>query len=112
MAWRPHGRANVDARNPRAFAICDRCGFLYNHVNLKFQYDWRGNNIVNTQAMVCDTCYDEPYEGRRPLKLPPDPVPIMQPRPVRYAADAENDPPPRWDEPGLLYDDGQTEWLP
>jgi len=30
---RPHGRARVSARNPRALAICDRCGFLYNHVN-------------------------------------------------------------------------------
>lgn len=113
MAWRPHGRAKVDANNPRAFAICDRCGILYNHVDLSFQYDWRGNSLVNTQALVCSICYDDPYQGRRPLKLPADPTPIISPRPVRYAADSlENDPPPMWDEPGLLYDDGQTEWLP
>lgn len=111
MVWRPHGRARVDARNPRAFAICDRCGLLYNQVMLKFQYDWRGNQIVNTNTLVCDICYDVPYEGRRPLKLPPDPMPISNPRPVRYALDAENIPPiHRWDEPGLMFDDGQTDW--
>lgn len=111
MAWRPHGRARVSAKNPQAFAICDRCGILYNQVSLSFQYDWRGNQVVNTNTLVCQTCYDVPYEGRRPLALPPDPMPIRNPRPVRYALDAENIPPSHsWDEPGLLFDDGVTEW--
>ncbi len=35
------GRASTNASNPQAHAICDRCGFRYNHVNLKWQYDWR-----------------------------------------------------------------------
>lgn len=109
MSWRPHGRADVDANSPCAFAICDRCGFLYNRVKLRFQYDWRGNQVVNTNTLVCQTCYDTPYEGRRPLKLPPDPVPIMTPRPVRYAADTlQNEPLPNENDIALLYGDDST----
>lgn len=115
MPWRPHGRASVNAGAPRAFALCDRCGFLYNQIQLRFQYDWRGNQIVNTNTLVCQTCYDTPYEGRRPLKLPADPTPIRNPRPVQNqnAAAAATPTEPgdqEWDEPGLLWDDGQTEW--
>lgn len=115
MAHRPHGRARVDSKRPEAFAVCDRCGIIYNQVDLRFQYDWRGNQLVNTNILVCTvTCYDEPYEGRRPLKLPEDPTPIRNARPVRYAADGDGfGPQPAgqlWDEPGILWDDGQTEW--
>lgn len=83
-------------------------------MNLSFQYDWRGNQITNTNTLVCQTCYDEPYEGRRPLKLPADPTPIKNPRPVRYAIDEGSTNPSTdvdWDEPGILWDDGQTGWL-
>lgn len=60
---------------------------------------------------MCDICNDDPYEGRRPIKLPPDPMPIQDARPVRYALDAQNIPPVNnWDEPGLLFDDGVTDW--
>lgn len=105
MAWRPHGRAKVSATNPRAFAICDRCGILYNHNFLRFQWDWRGNQIVNTNILVCQICYDVPYEGRRPLKLPPDPMPILNPRQVQYALDEENLPViNNFENPDLLFD--------
>lgn len=83
MAWRPHGRARVDASDPRAFAYCDRCNFLYNHHTLRWQYEWQGTKLQNRRLLVCETCYDEPQEGLRVFTLPPDPVPIVNPRPPR-----------------------------
>lgn len=81
----PHGRAQVDANNPRAFAVCDRCGFLYNHSDLRWQYDYRGRNLANLRFLVCDTCYDEPQPQLKPRILPPDPMPVLNARPERYA---------------------------
>jgi len=74
------GRARTDASNPQAHAICDRCGFRYNHVNLRWQFDWRGASLMNIRLLVCDTCYDAPQEQLRAIVVPADPVPIDQPR--------------------------------
>ena len=74
------GRARTDARNPQAHAICDRCGFRYNHVALRWQYDWRGASIMNIRLLVCDTCYDMPQEQLRAIVIPADPIPIQNPR--------------------------------
>jgi len=87
MAWRPHGRAQVDARNPSAFSVCDRCNFLFNHKNQTFQYDWGGPQLINKQLLVCDRCLDVPQEQLRSIVLPPDPVPIQNPRPEYYEQD-------------------------
>jgi hypothetical protein len=81
------GRARTDARNPRAFAICDRCALWYNHVNLNFQYDWAGAALVNKRILVCNTCYDTPQEQLRAIVIPADPVPIVNPRVEPYAWD-------------------------
>ena len=74
------GRARTSARNPQAHAICDRCGFRYNHVDLRWQYDWRGATIQNIRLLVCSPCYDTPQEQLRAIVVPADPVPINQPR--------------------------------
>lgn len=74
------GRARTSARNPQAHAICDRCGFRYNRVDLNWQYDWRGASMMNLRILVCDICYDEPQEQLRAIIIPADPVPIDQPR--------------------------------
>lgn len=79
------GRAKTDARNPRAFAICDRCGFLYNHHMLRWQYDWAGASLINKRMLVCDTCYDTPQNQLRAIVVPADPVPIVNPRTENYA---------------------------
>jgi len=84
---RPHGRARVSARNPRAFAICDRCGFLYNHINLKWQFDWRGTSLQNLRFLVCNRCYDTPQEQLRAIVVPADPTPIINARVENYAVD-------------------------
>ncbi|NBS24640.1 MAG: hypothetical protein EBS78_11870, partial [Altererythrobacter sp.] len=74
------GRAKTSATNPQAHAICDRCGFRYNHAELKWQYDWRGAMIQNIKILVCDTCYDTPQEQLRSIVVPADPTPIINAR--------------------------------
>ena len=74
------GRARTDARNPRAFAICDRCALWYNHYQLSWQYDWAGASLINKRILVCNTCYDTPQEQLRAIIVPADPVPIVNPR--------------------------------
>lgn len=78
------GRARTSARNPQAYGVCDRCGFWYNLVDLKWQYQWAGNNLINLQLRVCDTCLDVPQEQLRAIVIPADPVPVYQPRPENF----------------------------
>ena len=80
----PHGRAKVSATSPSAFAICDRCGFLYNHRDLHWQYDFRGRSLANLRILVCETCEDKPQNQLKPRIIPPDPMPIQNARPERY----------------------------
>lgn len=87
---RPHGRARVSARNPQAFAICDRCGALYNHVRLQWQFQYGGAGLYNTMMLVCRHCLDVPQEQLRSIALPGDPVPILNPRIQDYTL-AERD---------------------
>lgn len=81
------GRARTSAKNPQAFAICDRCAIWYNHVNLRWQYDWAGASLVNKRILVCNTCYDEPQQQLRAIIIPADPMPIINPRVEPYAWD-------------------------
>jgi len=78
------GRARTNPSNPQAHAICDRCGFRYNHVDLRWQYDWRGTSLANTRVLVCPPCYDEAQQQLRAIVLPADPVPITNPRVQEY----------------------------
>jgi len=84
------GRARTNARNPQAHAICDRCGFRYNWVDLKWQYDWRGASLQNLKFLVCDTCYDVPQEQLRAIVVPADPTPIMNARVQDFAVAETN----------------------
>jgi len=74
------GRAKTSSSNPQAHAICDRCGFRYNHTNLQWQYDWRGAALQNVRILVCNSCMDVAQEQQRAIAVPADPVPIMQAR--------------------------------
>lgn len=87
MSYRPHGRAQVSTHDPVAWAICDKCGFLYNKSDLKWQYEWAGPRTVNQNMLVCDDCYDTPQEQLRTIVLPADPQPVDDPRPERYNID-------------------------
>jgi len=81
---RPHGRASVSSRNPKAFAICDRCGFLYNHNRLQWQFDYAGAGLINKRILVCSPCLDTPQNQLRAIVLPQDPTPIDNPRVQDY----------------------------
>lgn len=74
------GRAHTSSSNPRAHAICDRCGFRYNHDDLQWQYDWSGASLINRGILVCSDCMDVPQEQLRAIIVPADPVPIQNPR--------------------------------
>lgn len=75
--------ARVSTTNPEGWAQCDRCSFWYNRSALVFQYEWAGNQLYNTGALVCiegNKCYDLPQEQFRTIILPPDPPPIVNAR--------------------------------
>lgn len=80
MSWRYTGRAKVDPSNPVSFFCCDRCGFWHNRTDGAFQFEWRGQRLVNTQLFVCPRCLDTPFVFNRPIVYPPDPKPVW---PVR-----------------------------
>lgn len=83
-----YGSAETNPTWPRAHAICDRCGKRTNHFKLNWQYDWRGPRMQNLRILVCDSCYDAPQQnGQRTIIYPPDPVPVMNPRPEFYVPD-------------------------
>lgn len=84
------GRARTSSSSPQAHAICDRCGFRYNHSDLVWQHDWRGATQQNLRILVCRTCRDVPQEQQRAIVVPADPMPIMQPRTQDFLA-AETD---------------------
>jgi hypothetical protein len=74
------GKAKTDVNNPRAFAVCDRCGQWRNHVDLQWQHDYRGRTLANLRILVCETCLDEPQPQLKPRIIPVDPVPILNAR--------------------------------
>jgi hypothetical protein len=79
MSW-TSGRARVSRTKPEAKGTCDRCGFLYSLNDLPFQFEWAGPRLQNLQLRVCMRCYDTPQEQLRTIILPPDPVPVLNPR--------------------------------
>ena len=76
-----HGRARVDPRSPQAFAVCDNCGEWVNRVDLRAEQQWMGPELRPTGFLVCDRCLDVPQQQFRTIIMPPDPVPVDQPRP-------------------------------
>ena len=84
MAYRPHGRATVNGNAPSAFARCDRCGFIYNHKSLQFQFDYRGPRLTNLRILVCQPCYDKPQPQLKPIMTTQDPLPVINARPEDY----------------------------
>lgn len=75
-----HGYARVDTRHPQGFGICDYCGFTWNLRDLVYQFEWYGPVLTNTGYKACVRCLSKPQEQLRPIILPPDPVPLVQPR--------------------------------
>lgn len=84
MAWRFSGRARANPGNPRAFAVCDRCGIWHNHNALSMQTQWAGTRLINLNLLVCERCLDEPQIQLKARVLPPDPEPILNARPENF----------------------------
>lgn len=84
------GRARTSPSSPQAHAICDRCGGRFNHVDLSFQYDWAGANLIRKNLLVCRPCMDQPQSQLRAIVLPADPPPIMNPRPENFVTASTN----------------------
>lgn len=102
------GRARTNPTSPEAHGICDRCGFRFNLVDLVWQHEWRGNDLVDIRLRVCKpTCLDIPFELDRPLYLPPDPTPVDQPRVEAFAVDEGY---VAWDQSDENWDEGN--WDP
>lgn len=91
MAYRWRGQYfQVDAENPRAEGICDRCGFRFNLDNLQWQYAYMGSvQPQNTRLLVCGRpgCLDPLNPQDSPYILPPDPLPVFNARPEPYLLD-------------------------
>ena len=84
------GKARVSSRHPVAAAVCDRCGGVYSHDRLRWNYDWAGNKLINTRLLVCEKCNDVPNTQLRAIIIPADPMPVSNPRVQDYLA-AESD---------------------
>src|SRR5258705_5042686 len=84
---RRHGHARVSVDDPEAFAVCDGCGFTFNHVDLGLDYQWAGQRLNTKRMLKCVTCRDLPNDQLFAVKLPPDPVGLKVARPENYAVD-------------------------
>lgn len=79
---RYHGKhVEIDPDNPEALGICDYTGFVHLRRDLVKQMEWRGNSLEWTGLYVGRDYADVPNEQLRPPILPPDPVPVIDPRP-------------------------------
>lgn len=73
----------VNANDPAGAAQCDRCGHWFNLRDLTWQYEWGGVHLYNKRVLVCtvgNRCVDKPAEFLRTIILPPDPLPLKNPR--------------------------------
>lgn len=75
------GRARISTRRPRAIGECDRCGRWHSLDDMRRQFQWAGNKLMDTGLLVGVDCLDVPQDQFRTPILPPDPVPRMNPRP-------------------------------
>lgn len=82
--WHPTGRARVSSSSPSAHAICDRCSFRFNRADLSWQFQWAGVKLQNLRLLVCRTCLDKPQVQLKTIIIPPDPLPVYNPRPEAY----------------------------
>lgn len=88
MAWGDiQGRARTNPRAPQAKAVCDGCGEWRLHAELKPLMEYSGNALFWTGFLVCPRCLDKPQDQFRTPILPPDPVPIVNPRPEFFSLD-------------------------
>ena len=87
---RPHPRrARTDPASPRAWGTSDRNGMIGNQEDLKWQFEWRGTQLINTRILVHADELDVPNRQLGSFILPPDPVSITNARPEPYKIEEE-----------------------
>lgn len=96
------GRAYTDPNSCEPPGICDRCCEKWMRTDLQWQYDVRGRTLQNLRILVCPRCLDEPSWQLKPIIVPPDPIPIKDPRPGFYASQ-EGPPPAPQSVVSLIY---------
>lgn len=85
MSYRPKGKhVTIDSTSPKALGVCDYSGLLFNRCDLVRQFEWRGEALVWTGYYVGKPYVDIPNPQLKPPILPPDPVPVKDPRPPQY----------------------------
>ena len=84
-------RTQVNPQSPRAWGSSDRNGMIGQHNEMVWQYDWRGNKIVNLRVLVHRDEVDLPQRQLGNLQIPADPIPIRNPRPENYTIDETTD---------------------
>jgi hypothetical protein len=85
-----YGQAQVDPDSPRCWGSCDQCGRNFNLYRLRWQFQYAGTTLINQRFLVCDTCWDKPAPFLKTIIIPPDPKPVLNPRPEPYAVDENN----------------------
>lgn len=81
MTMRPKGKhVRINSDTPQALGMCDYSQMVFNRKDLVRQMEWRGNALVWTGFYVGRPYVDEPNQQLRPPILPPDPVPVQEPR--------------------------------
>lgn len=104
-----NGRATVNPSAPEPCGICDRCGFLYNLSELVYQKEYQGTGLIEKAIRVCQrTCLDKPAPFLKTILIPPDPIPVRDPRPIppyEEVVATHN-----WDDPDINWDDPDINW--
>jgi len=83
---RPPDYPYVDLNNPQPRGRCDRGGEIRPLNELRKEMVWVGERLQWNGWLVCDRHRDPPHPQDKPEVLPPDPVPVENPRPDIDAA--------------------------
>lgn len=104
MSYRPKGKhVHIDPDAPEALGICDYTGFVHMRKDLIRQMEWRGNRLLWTGYYVGKSYLDKPNPQLMSPVLPPDPVPVKDPRPSYMSAVT-------WDTTAILWDQDSDYW--
>ena len=78
---RPHGHVIVNPSSPEPAGECQRCSAWYNLNRLNWQYEWSGNQLINTNLRFCPRCMDVPQPQLKTRMIEADPVSVLDARP-------------------------------
>lgn len=85
--WPQNDGVSLDPNRPEALGVCDYCGKSLHLRDLKYQFEWSGPGLINLHFRVGPECYDKFQEQLRSIVLPPDPIPVSDPRFENYDLD-------------------------